>query len=388
LIQNRCSIALALMASAALSVTAAVSPDPDRVFTPQGAFISAADKGLGGAGCALPWGLESVFENPALLYSCRNSAAHISRSAAAGYGRDSLFDRYIIPVGLSYSHRRNATALNFRALSSSSGLDEYEASATLCRRVSGSASVVGPIDIGVNIRYEYADWKKRGLDTLASLFSFLTPAGGNYRPDSTVKNGLPPERGEFRQHRLFFDLGVFMPGIADNVDCGVMVKNPTGFFYGNESPDTVVMSGRVGTLQDTVAIMRTARSYGGGSAQSAGVAGLKYASLCIGMNYRMPGPAGGFALSFPIDVEVYGMLDPKIKSALAVRCGVQAHIAGNFFVRLGYSHAPGPVPADFKRLPFVNDVSLGASILPPGLPAVIDCYFSHYDWGMNVGVDY
>jgi hypothetical protein len=362
--------------------------DPDRIFTPQEMFVSAANSGLGGAGCALPWSLQSVFENPALLYSCRNGAARISRSVVFGYGRDSLFDRYIVPVGMSYSGRRNAAALNIRALSSSSGLDEYEATATLCRRVWRSADPVGPVDFGVNVRVEYADWEQRGLDTLASIFSFVAPSGAKTKPDSTVRNGIPPERGRFVETRLLFDLGFFKPEIAENIDFGITIKNLAGFFRGRETPDTVRQKEMIGSLHDSIAVVRTSESYGGGYREYGGLVPGKYAVLAGGLNYRFTNPGRKWSLSFPVDAAIYGLFDRKMDEVVAFHVGVQAHFTKDFFLRVGYSHAPAILPTGFKSVSLVHNLSFGASILPPGLPMMIDCYFSNFDWGMNVGVDY
>ena len=363
-------------------------PDPDRIFTPQETFISAASEGLGGAGCALPWNVQSVFANPALLYSCRNGAASVSRSAAFGYGRDSLFDRYIVPVGMSYVRQRNAVAVGFRALSSSAGLDEYEATATLCRRVWGSADEIGPVDLGANIRFAYADGKRSSFDTLATVFSFETPSGAKTRPDSIVRDGLPPASGMFREDRLLLDLGFFKPEIAENIDFGLTIKNLAGFFWGIEAPDTIKSAGTVGTVQDTVTVVRTSAGYGGGSRRYAGMVPGKYAVFSAGLNYRFPAAENDISFCFPADVDFYGLLDRKVKQVAAFHLGVQAHFSREFFLRIGYSLAPSILPADFQTIPLINNVSFGASILPPGLPVAIDCYFSHYDWGMNAAVDY
>lgn len=363
-------------------------PDPDPVFTPQEAFFSAVQEGLGGGGCALPWNLQSVSANPSLLYSCRSGAARISRSAVFGYGRDSLFDRYIVPFGASYSRNRNALSVNMRALSSSAGLDEYEAIVTLCRRVWRSAGPVGPVDLGANIRFEYADWKRRGFDTLASIFSFVAPSGVKIQPDSVALNGLPPESGRFRETRLFLDLGFFKPEIAQNIDCGIMLRNLAGYSRGWESPDTVRRKDTAGTVRDTVAVVRSSESYGGWRRDYSGMVPLKYAVLTGGLNFRFPNPGGKWSLCFPVDVAVYGLLDPKIEEVAAVRIGVQAHSIKGFFLRMGYSHAPGILPAGFQKVALVHNVSFGASMLLPGLPVALDFYISNLDWGINAAVDY
>jgi hypothetical protein len=371
----------------ALSLYAGVqgAPGPDRVFTPQNSFVSSVNQGLGGAGCALPWDIDGAFINPALLYSCRNGAGG---AVLIGYGRDSLFDQYSVPVGIGGFRRMSAMAGYFRALSSSSGLGEYEAAAAYCRRISGRADPLGPIDIGANLRFERADWSRNGFDTLSSVFTHVSQSGKDIGRDSTVRDGMPPESGSFDENRLFVDIGTFVPEIAGNIDCGLSIRDLVGFAWGRETPDTIRSSKIIDTVNDSVRVVRSSESYGSGFRRYAGMVSWQYAVVCFGLNYRISNPGSELYFSIPVDIDFYGLLDPKVNEATAIRFGVQAHFSKDFFLRIGFSHAPGLQYENFKSFSMVNNITFGATVLPQGLPAAIDCYFSGYNWGMNVGIDY
>jgi|GEM_PF-3439439 hypothetical protein len=361
-------------------------PDPDRIFTPRQMYCSASGNGCAGAGIALPWNAVSALLNPALLYSCRNGNASLSRSAYAGYGRDSLFDRFIVPLGLTCFRRRDAIAGHGRFASSGFGLTEYETAATYCRRVWTRGSRQGALDAGVNIRYEYAPWETRGLDTLYSFRSWRDALGNRLRPDEKSAFEPPPEAGKFRESRAFIDLGIFKPEIASHLDCGVTLENLIAFRWGRERPAVMGRIDTAGTHGDTT-ILVTSRSYNMKYGSYSGWIPLRYAVASIGWNLRIGNPAGRFSLCVPVDLKIYGLFDRAMKETYAIHSGVQVHVRRDIFLRVGYEHAPGLVHEGWRNLSSDNNVSFGASLLPAGLPVVIDLYATHNEWGMAVSTD-
>jgi hypothetical protein len=361
---------------------------PDRIFAPQESFFSAASKGVGGAGTALAWSLSGSFANPALLFSCRNGTAPVSRSLSVGYGRDSLFDRFIVPLGASYSRKREAAAVNLRVLSSSTGLDEYEAAATYCRRVLSRSDPKGPLDLGATLRYAYADWQERDFDSLATTRSYLMrTSGAKIRPDDTIGLSAPPGNGGFRENRIFLDAGLFIPGLASHVDFGLAVRNIGGVHWGRRSPDTLVKTDSTGARGDTLTLT-TSRSYLSKERFYIGWVGGRYTTLNAGIDFKLGIPAGKVSLSFPVDFDIYGLFASSQKLEYGFRGGMQMHILQNYFVRIGVGRAPGTLQYDARTIKLVNDFSIGASLLPPGLPLAIDCYFSHWAWGLSAAIDY
>jgi hypothetical protein len=361
-------------------------PDPDRIFTPRQMYRSASANGCSGAGIALPWNTASALLNPALLYSCRNGNAPLSRSAYAGYGRDSLFDRVILPLGLAWFRRRDVIAGQGRFASSGFGLAEYEAAATYCRRVWTRGSRQGALDAGVNIRYEYAPWETRGLDTLFSFWSWRDSLGKRLRPDEKSGFALPPEAGKFRESRAFLDLGLFKPEIASHLDCGVTLENLAAFRWGKERPVVTGSTDTAGTNGDTT-ILVTTPSYSMEYESYSGWIPLRYAVLSLGWNLRIGNPAGGFSLCVPVDLKTYGLFDRAMRETYAIHCGVQVHVRRDIFLRAGYEHAPGLVHEGWRDLSPDNNVSFGASLLPAGLPVMIDLYATYNEWGMAVSAD-
>jgi hypothetical protein len=361
-------------------------PDPDRIFTPRQMYRSASSKGCAGAGIALPWNAAGALLNPALLYSCRNGNAPFSRSAYAGYGRDSLFDNVLLPLGLTCFRRRDAIAAQGRFASSGFGLAEYDASATYCRRVWTRGSRRGALDAGVNIRYEYTPWETRGLDTLYFFRSWRDALGKRLRPDEKSGFEPPPEAGKFRENRVFFDLGIFKPEIASHLDCGVTLENLLAFRWGRERP---VVTGRVDTAGESgdTTILVTTRSYRMEYESYSGWIPLRYTVLSLGWNLRIGNPAGRFSLCIPVDIKTYGLFDRAMKETYAIHCGVQVHVMRDIFLRVGYERAPQLVHEGWENLPVENNVSFGASLLPAGLPVVVDLYVTHNEWGMAVSTD-
>jgi hypothetical protein len=366
----------------------AMATEPDRNFAPERSFISAASNGVGDASTAFPWSVASAAANPALLYSCRNGAVQVSRSVAAGFGRDSLFDRCIVPIAASYSRKRDAVALNLRALSSSAGLDEYEAAITYCKRVLSRVDRQGPLDLGVNLRYEYANWRRNGLDTLMVTRSYHSrKSGSTLRTDDTLSRNAPPEAGWFKENRVLLDFGVFKPEIASHVDCGIAIKNIGGFRWGHESPETVTQTDTARVAGDT-AVLTTARTYDSAQKDYGGWVGAKYTTLSAALNFKVGIPASSVSFSFPIEAQLYGLFARHFDVACAIHAGVQVHLMHSYFLRFGYSKAPGITPSGAHAVTLLDNISLGASLLPPGLPLAIDCYFSHWDWGLSAAMDY
>jgi hypothetical protein len=369
-----------------LFAVAGVAADPDRILTPRESFVSAASGGLAEAGVALPWSSASALANPALLYSCRNGASKISRSLSFGFGRDSLFDRFIIPVGAAYSRKWDAVALNARALSSSDSLDEYEAVITYCKRVLSRSDRNGPLDIGANLHYEYADWEKRSLDSLPIIRRYLSQSTGKrLRADEIAGYGIAPESGNFRENRMYLDIGIFKPEIDSHFDGGIALKNIGGIRWGRESPDTVTVD--TASIRGDTLVRTVSRSYTSTAKGYFGVIGWRYTSLCAGGNIKFAIPAGKFSFCLPVEIDLFNLFYSPKNIVCSIRTGLQVHLLQDYFVRVGYSRAPGLIHAN-ETIKLEDNLSFGLSILPPGTPLAIDCYFSHWEWGLSVGADY
>jgi hypothetical protein len=383
---RRWSIVFAMLLCAGLFGVRA-EEDLDRIFTPQRSFYSATGKGIGGASVALPWSMASALANPALLYSCRNGSAPVYRSLYIGYARDSLFDRYVLPIGLSYSRKRTAIAGHARLLSSGFGLTGQEAGFTFCRRVFRNADRRGPLDMGVNIRYDRALWETRYHDTLFTIRSYVDSLGRKRRVDEVVAMNAPPERGFFREHRIMADIGLFKPEFASHLDCGITVKNMVAWSAGSERPLIVRRLDTTGVQGDTLFMVDRVEEYDDSYHRYGRWVAGRYAVIVLGWNLKIGNPAGRFSLSVPFEVGMHGLFDRNMTDFYAIHTGLQVHILKDIFVRVGFERSPGPLSGGSGRLRPVHNIGFGTSLLPPGLPVVIDCYFTHQEWGVSLSTD-
>lgn len=364
--------------------------DPDPIWASQQSFVSAAARGMADAGAALPWSAASAGVNPGLLYSCRNTGAPIFKSAYCGYGRDSLFGRYNLPFGAAYMRKRDAAALHCRVLSSDFGIAEFGAAATLCRRLWSRADPQGPLDVGVNLRYEYADWGGRGIDTALCARAYYDLSGRKVRPDEVLYQS---RRRQFSEQRAILDIGVFKPDIATHVDCGLYIRNLAAYRWRAPQSMEVVRRDTTGVMGDTSVVLELYRYGKGHEAAEGAFVPADYATAAFGCTFKFPIPGRNLYLSFPFEVRSYGLLNPDMKKVFAVHAGGQAHFMKNIFVRAGFQRAPGLVYADTLGstkivIQNMNNATLGASLMPPGLPCIVDCYFGHYEWGLTVSWDY
>jgi hypothetical protein len=212
-------------------------------------------------------------------------------------------------------------------------------------------------------------------------------SGSPLRPDDTLSRNAPPESAWLRENRVFLDFGVFKPEIASHVDCGIAIRNIGGFRWGHESPETVIHTDTTRVAGDTVALT-TSRTYDSTQKDYYGWVGAKYTTLSASLNFKVGIPASSVSFSFPMDVQLYGLFARHFAIACAIHAGVQFHLMQSYFLRVGYSREPGIIPEGAHSVTLLDNISLGASLLPPGLPLAIDCYFSHWDWGLSAAIDY
>ena len=380
------AVAMAPVACVAQGVPREIDP----LWASQQSYTAAAARGMADAGAAFAWSAASACANPGLLYSCRNSTAPVCRSVYAGYGRDSLFDRYVLPFGAAYIRKRDAAALHCRVLSSDVGVTEFGVAATLCKRLWGKGYPQGPLDVGMNVRYEYADWNNRDLDTVLRARAFYLSSGQKAKAGEII---YKDPRRLFSEHRAFVDFGVFKPDIATHVDCGLSIKNLIAYRWRCERSLEVAHRDTTGTVGDTSIVTELYRYGPGHEAAIGAFIRSEYAAVALGCTFKVPIPGKSLYLSFPVEIRSYGLFNKDMKEVFSFHCGGQAHFMKNIFIRAGFQRAPAMVYADTLDstkifLKNINNATLGASLMPPGLPCVVDCHFGHYEWGLTVSWDY
>ncbi|MDO5577444.1 MAG: hypothetical protein Q4F84_10215, partial [Fibrobacter sp.] len=103
-----------------------LSQKADLMATTQTSYTNAVSSALGYTNIAVLSDISGGLANPALVFSNEKSETEPHGSISVGFGRDSIFDRYIIPVGISYSTNEGSLALFYRGLSGKNEIDQHE----------------------------------------------------------------------------------------------------------------------------------------------------------------------------------------------------------------------------------------------------------------------
>lgn len=360
----------------------------DPLFTPQRTFYSAVQKSLGDAGLANPSDITTGLLNPAMVYSYQKSSASAHGSAAVGFGRDSLYNRAVIPIGFSYANKSGAIALFYRYMSNDLGSSNHEAVLNFSGQMSGKSDQQGAVDFGVNFKYEYCDWIRTDLYPL-SITRSIKDTSGNWVNDSIVGTMNPPFRGSYEENRFLIDIGFYQSNIADGLDFGLVVKNLLGYRLIREQPDIITHDSiYAGTEQDDSidSLRDRTQAYGTGSHKSKKWVKGAYRTIGAGITYNIELANGNFALCFPADMEIIGLFDKKIKNKFVFHGGVQGKISRNFYLRLGYSRAPLSILTDLTQIKNVNIFTGGAGISIS--PVTLDFYISNNAFGFTSNFDY
>ena len=360
------------------------SAEVDRILLPQRSFCSSAFRSLGDAGIALPVDISGAMINPALLYSYRRSIEDVHGSVMVGYGRDSVYDRHILPAGVSYSTAEGSMGFFYRFLQNSSEMKQNEMTLNISGQLAGTSDEQGAVDFGLNIRFENFDWPERPLEGLPS--NMITRDSSGHLTVDTI--GYSEKyTGNISENRLLFDIGFFQANVWPNTDFGLTLRNLFGYTWTKENPvigytdhDTVPDS----TKTDSVVVR--SYYYKDKTSKSKSWTDGKYRTLAAGIVYRIEMAGGNLVLSLPLDIEVLGLFDKNTKTRLTVHGGIQAKISQRFNLRIGYSRAPGPIKTGLKEIKNLNVFTGGAGISIA--PVTLDFYISDQAFGATAGFDY
>jgi hypothetical protein len=348
-----------------------VSSELDPILQTKNCMNSAAVKALGDATIANPEDLLCGLHNPALVYGYFTKKKASKFSMVAGYSRDSLFDKHVIPFGIAYGNREGAIGGFYRGLLTESGKHQHEAVVNLSGMLAaplidetGSESM-GQVDIGVNIRYIWYNWKSR----------VLIPTDTMLKP---VSNAV------IRQNRLLFDIGLYQGDVSPNLDFALTLSNVFGHVWQEENPVindsvSVTVINVADTLKDTLS------RYIYNNTKSKGWIKNEYRALTIGIVYHVNKYSQSWQLHLPIDFEILGMFNKKVKNQYVFRGGLEATIRDHFSVRLGYCRAPGPIQSGWKEIKKMNVFTGGAGISIN--PFTLDFFLSDEAFGTTLRFD-
>jgi hypothetical protein len=363
----------------AIAVSTFAQQGIDLVFVTQRNFTSACLKALGDAGIALPGDISMGQNNPALLFSsCKSQGKGI---VSLGYGRDSLFNRHLLPI--SYAHPKNDGAFGgfYRFQSGDGGLSQHEFTINFSGQLSDKVDVQGAVDYGVNIRYETMKDERHEKQQLP-IERRIIDRNGTSAFLSTIDSVACQYDGAAGARRCIVDIGFYQPDIMENVDFGLVIRNVIGYQWKKEHPfvawadsalrDTVITGDTLSVVQRTYTFRDVTRK------KKAWLPG-KYRTLTLGALYR-PSNAP-MQLFFPIDLEILGLFDTKIKNGFIFRGGVGAQLNEAFTLRIGYARQPKTILEGVTTFKNANIFTGGAGLAVAKMR--FDCYFSQGAFGVT-----
>lgn len=352
-------------------IMSVIASELDPLLQTKHSMNSAAVKALGDATIANPDDVLCGLHNPALVYGYFSQKKASKLSIVSGYSRDSLFDKHVIPLGIAYGNGEGAIGGFYRGLVTESGMQQHETVINLSGMLAAPLTdetgleAMGQVDFGVNIRYVWYNWKSR----------MLVP------PDTTLK---PIPNASIDQKRLLFDIGLFQRDVSPNLDFALTLRNIFGFVWQVENPvikDSVVITGihAADTLKDTLS------GYSYYDAKSKGWIKNEYRALTIGIVYHVNENSQSWQLHLPVDFEILGMFNKKVKNQYVFRGGLEATIRDHFSLRFGYSRAPGPIQSGWKEIKKMNVFTGGAGLSIN--PFTLDFFLSDEAFGTTLRFD-
>lgn len=352
----------------------------DLIFTPRNSFFCAAQKGMGDAGIALPSGISAGLLNPALVNVYRKEVRETHGSVLAGFGRDSIYNKLMLPFGVSYSADDGSAALFYRHLSGDPKLTHNEFTFNLSGMVSPAGQDQGAVDFGVNIHLQSIKFDSRQLDPLFSVTHYLDTI--HPKKNDTLYSKVPVQTlGELNQTNLILDIGFFQAQVLPDIDFGLTLKNLTGYSWITASP---FIQHSKDTLNDSIII--DSLQYVNDKQKKGQWLSRKYRTLSTGIAWHANIKPEAFTLTLPLDLEILGLFDKKIKNTFVFHGGVEAVIANRFSLRLGYSRSPGILMKGYSQIKNLNFFTGGGGVHID--PIVLDFYISHNVFGTNLSFDY
>jgi hypothetical protein len=335
---------------------------------------------MGDAGLALPSGISAGLVNPSLVNIYRKEIKETHGSVTAGFGRDSLYNKLMLPFGVSYSSEDGSIALFYRHLSGESELSNHEVTLNLSGMLFPGSEEQGAVDFGVNVRLEMIKWKNMELDPLSMVTSHLDTI--KPRRNDTLALAAPEQlRRTLNQTNLILDLGFYQPDAFPNFDFGMTLKNITGFSWRTVNPYAQNIHD---TLNDSTVI--DSLTYVSQKKKKGQWIDRKYKTLAVGVVYHVEIKPESFTLLLPLDLEVLGLFDKKMKNKFVFKGGIEAQIAGHFSIRMGYSRAPGILMRGFSQIKNLNFFTGGGGVKID--PVTFDFYISHNVFGTTLSFDY
>jgi hypothetical protein len=370
-----------------LLVSAAAARDSVRVINPmltaKNAFVNARTAAMAGAGCALLDGAGAADVNPALpnAYATYRGGLHLS--AAAGYGRDSVF-RFILPGAIVLCLGDYGSAGAFaRWLKRDDRHYQYEGAATWSGRLFEKSMTQGAVDLGVNVRFERTWWE----DSLHTV-RYLRPHwdADTHVVYDTLAVSPPGPLGRWREDRLLLDVGFYQKEVAEHVDFALVCHNLLGYRWNLNLPGLASEAAGADSLDMAHILERDTMLFKDRTESRDWLSGA-YRRVTVGIAFSAPIWHDQAVLAVPADVDFMGLFESGVKMRLAVRIGAELTFMEYFHLRGGYAYAPTAMSIadmyDGARRPHKNLLRAGAGFRTNNV--MVDFYMARNEWGATAG---
>jgi hypothetical protein len=247
-------------------------------------------RSLGGAGSAIPYSDFQGFINPALTYTGNGGRAFGGGTLAMGYGWDRVFDKVILPFGMVFIDNNGAMGVYYSYLNGERST-VHDAMLNFSWEMFKQAVKPGPVDGGLNIRYEQSKWRHKVLDTEIE--------------DEAVERII-----NVNGQNILFDLGFYQQQIIPGIDFSFVFTNLAGYRWNNID----------------------------GENKASGWFGWRHCAMTAGILYSFP--MWGAAVRIPFDVEMTGIFTKSTPNSYIMRTGLEVQIAKMYSVRFGYARSP------------------------------------------------
>jgi len=286
---------------------------------------SAVSRSLAGAGSAMPHDIFQGLLNPAL------TTARIGAKGAfeAGYGRDDVFNKLALPFGAVFFENGGALGVFYRYLNGDSGA-VHEATVNFAGRLfeQMDPEEAGPVDFGMNIRYENSKWRYNIRDSAISA----------------------------RGSSLILDIGFYqkyLPGF----DFSLVFSNVAGYRW----------------------------SEADGRDKSEGWIDGRHCLITVGGLYSLP-IAGTFLLRIPVDLEVANAFSKSRPTAYMPRVGAELRIAQMYSARFGYARATRDPAELITKFELENLFFGGVGVAVKGF--LLDVFAGKNEFGTTITYGY
>lgn len=342
-------------------------------------FSGSRLKACGGAGIASRGDIGAAIVNPALHF---NAAGNFRGTLlAANYGRDSLFNRNIIPFFIAQVKADQVLSMSYRYMNGDEGITHQTWGISFSGKLFDEAAIQGQVDAGITIRGEFTSDHRNITQTLYS-YRYLFLTNGNQIPTDNRDSSTARYNSRSMFRRIVADVGFYQPDIMERLDFGLLIRNLAGYESNRIRPHISIQDSSLKdtiTSTDTASLVNRSMRVSDSDTWDKSWFDNRYRTVTIGTMYRIT--AGSHSLYLPADLEVFGLFDKRLKNHFVFRGGAELQLDNGITLRIGYARKPKNLIEGFSSFKNSSILSGGAGINAD--PIHFDCYFSEGEFGVS-----